>query len=346
MNGGKALPSILRKFLNAPDRRKWFVFYLAHKLGVTFETSTEDKQEANASDTGKSEAQSEIISQKAHEDRFVALSDLVVSRGANGGSWVTHRSDTIIGARLRRDGQFQEYAIDDCLALLNELGVRNGRETFVDIGANIGTHSLHAARLGFQRVLSLEPNPTNFMLLQANVVLNNLSDQVRCRNIAASSETGTLLMELSPDNYGDHRVALDADKAAPLHGEGEWSTTQVIVQTLDDVLTEESISPDDLSLVWVDTQGHEGHVLAGAKKLALSDCPVVIEFWPYGLARSDGFELLKETLRSYQSIIDLSEVSAGSPKKLRLQDLDRMFAEMLSVESEHASPHTDLLLLR
>ena len=68
--------------------------------------------------------------------------------------------------------------------------------------------------------------------------------------------------------------------------------TKVIVNSnsisLDEFIENNSeICVDDVSMVWMDIQGHEGKFLQGAYGfLSKQKIPVVMEFWPYGLLRS------------------------------------------------------------
>ena len=50
----------------------------------------------------------------------------------------------------------------------------------------------------------------------------------------------------------------------------------------------EEAQADQVSLVWMDIQGHEGKFLKGAKEFfkAHQQVPVAMEFWPYGIRRS------------------------------------------------------------
>ena len=43
---------------------------------------------------------------------------------------------------------------------------------------------------------------------------------------------------------------------------------------------------DSIALVWIDVQGHEGHVLGGGSRLFSRPMPVVAEIWPFGLNQS------------------------------------------------------------
>ncbi|NOC85839.1 FkbM family methyltransferase [Ruegeria sp. HKCCD6428] len=225
---------------------------------------------------------------------FVQSSDLVISRGAAGGYWITHRSDAVIGWSMRQEGRFQEQAIDDVIQMLRENGHDVATSCFVDIGANIGSHSMHAARRGFDRVIAFEPDPQNFRLLRANALLHDVEHKVTCHQMAVSNRNGTMQMELSPSNFGDHRLRVSDDTAANLHDEGDWNLQDVPVRTFDSLVQDGLLPENGPDLIWVDTQGHEGHVLSCAQSLTRMRCPVVLEFWPYGLERSGGYKMLRD----------------------------------------------------
>jgi FkbM family methyltransferase len=83
--------------------------------------------------------------------------------------------------------------------------------TFVDVGANWGFFTLlAAARVGPSgRVVSLEPDPRLFPVLESNVVRNGLS-QVTVRRAAAAAEPGELVLDgfdAAGGNFGVSRLA-------------------------------------------------------------------------------------------------------------------------------------------
>ncbi len=63
------------------------------------------------------------------------------------------------------------------------------------------------------------------------------------------------------------------------------------------------------TLIWMDTQGYEGHVLRGAKEILSKGTPLVSEFWPYGLRRSGGYEYFLDSLMAgkYSFFYDLNQ---------------------------------------
>lgn len=52
------------------------------------------------------------------------------------------------------------------------------REVFLDVGANTGYYSLSLAKLGYQRVIAIEPNPPTLDLLRFNVQLNDMENTI------------------------------------------------------------------------------------------------------------------------------------------------------------------------
>lgn len=73
-------------------------------------------------------------------------------------------------------------------------------ETLWDIGANVGSYSLYAAKQRDIEVLAFEPHYANFFALNENIRLSQIGDKVRAYCIAFSSE-----QILSPF-YANHTV--------------------------------------------------------------------------------------------------------------------------------------------
>jgi len=58
----------------------------------------------------------------------------------------------------------------------------------LDIGANLGLHSIILSKCGYQ-VACYEPDPAHFKILKDNVALNNIL-KIQCNNMAVASEDG------------------------------------------------------------------------------------------------------------------------------------------------------------
>jgi len=264
------------------------------------------------------------------------------------GYMLTSSTDMVIGKSLRDTGSFQEEDIDQAIELLEKNNFKIGRELFLDVGSNIGTHTVHALNHGFRQAICIEADPDNFRLLRINQLLNDIDS--RCFNIcaAASSESGEVEIELSPTNYGDHRIVINQEHDNNRHSENLWIRKKIKMQPLDQMIRSTGLNVSEVSFAWIDTQGHEGHVLSGAPDLLASSTPFVAEFWPYGLERSGGWDLLRNILRdSKRDIFDLRRsIEIGSLVNVTLEQLDALYITWSKEESIQSSPHTDLMVVK
>ena len=60
----------------------------------------------------------------------------------------------------------------------------DNKDTFLDIGANIGLYSMMAATRGLSRVYAVEPNPYTFSVLARNVAENQFGSRIVPLNFA------------------------------------------------------------------------------------------------------------------------------------------------------------------
>jgi FkbM family methyltransferase len=190
-----------------------------------------------------------------------------------------------------------------------------------DVGANIGHVSLPLLLDGsLSRAVLCEPHPTNFRLLTCNVVLNGLQQKVELFNTAVAAKSMQLTMELSEDNFGDHRIKVsDADG---LYDENQRKSISVHAEALDSLIGDLAQLPD--CLIWIDVQGYEAEVLSGARAVIAVSPAVVFEFWPYGLCRAGGVEKLLRAVADYEHFYDLSD---AIPQKYPVHSLEPLCNE-------------------
>lgn len=254
-------------------------------------------------------------------------------------------ADRVIGRDVYAYGSYDEYVMVETLRILERHAGRPNAllgRTFVDIGANIGTSTVAAFKhFGASRAIAFEPSPRNLKMLRSNLVMNDLQDRVMVFPLALSNANGTATLELAEHNWGDHRVrsrlhAQEGMREAPRRG------IDIQLARFDDVMTDISTDLPPLGLVWIDTQGFEGHVLSGACSLLESDVPVVIEYDPRYLRHAGGLAILQEVIsESYREVVDLrSSASAGriiTYPANRVPDLQEVYK---------GRAFTDLLLLK
>ena len=185
----------------------------------------------------------------------------------------------------------REYDIDEVsqtVQLLIDNGYVDSQKpgTALNVGANIGLIALALKRHSiFERVLAFEPVPSNFAILVENIGQNGYSDEIECLEMALSDTDGEITMELSGENFGDHRVRSSEEKGH-FHEERRETIT-VKTRRLDSLIAIGKFEEEPPGLVWMDIQGHDGDFYLGAKEIIRRyQVPVVSEFWPYGIRRA------------------------------------------------------------
>ncbi len=202
--------------------------------------------------------------------------------------------------------------------------------SLVDIGANIGTICIPAVKRGmFKTAVAIEPEPLNYSLLRTNVELNRLSAEITTHNVALGEKNDeTLSFELAKINFGNHRVRYGNDGT-----DSGQDSIDVPSQSLDRMTEGVDLAS---ALLWMDTQGFEGHVLAGGSRTLQRKPPLVMKFWPGGLSRSGGMERLRNALQiaGYTSFCDLNEPSDAF-RPFSLEVLDVLAARLGSGDGQH-----------
>ncbi len=227
--------------------------------------------------------------------------------------WVS-TADRFVGRETFLTGGFDDGAMERIMAALSAhvASFDLAGSTVLDIGANIGTTTVPLLRrFGARRAIVFEPEPSNVRLLAMNCLDNGVLDRVSIYAVALSDADGEVTLALSPTNSGDHRVLVDGEAPAGEFGEAQRTTVTVPALRLDTLVERGDVDLAELGLVWMDAQGHEGQILAGARRLLGGEVPIVTELWPYGLRRHGGLERMCELLaQSYTAVIEM-----GAPER-------------------------------
>lgn len=146
----------------------------------------------------------------------------------------------------------------------------------VDIGAHIGYYAmLCGIRVGpGGHVRAYEPEPDNFRLLSANILLNNLP-HVSAHRVAISSSASEAALYLSTENFGDHRLLPTPERAC----------VPVSVLPLDQALADMR----RVDFIKIDAQGMEPDILRGMPDTVARNhgrLACLLEFSPYLFALS------------------------------------------------------------
>jgi FkbM family methyltransferase len=227
--------------------------------------------------------------------------------------WVS-TSDRFVGRETFLTGGFDDDAMARIMAALAQHAAPFGLEgrTILDIGANIGTTTVPLLRrFGARRAICVEPEPSNLRLLAMNCLDNGVLDRVSIHALALSDRDGEVTLALSPTNSGDHRVLVAGEQAGGALDEAQRTTVTVPALRLDALVRRGDVDLAALGLAWIDAQGHEGQILAGARSLLGGPAPIVTELWPYGLRRHGGLERMCELLAEhYEAVVEM-----GAPER-------------------------------
>lgn len=143
---------------------------------------------------------------------------------------------------------------------------------FVDIGAHIGKFTIMMAnRLGSKgKVISIEPHPKNFKILEENISLNELKNVVPL-NVACSDEEGKTELYLDKIGTGAHSIEPKRHKYDKKHFKGK---IEVDTKKLDRILEEENVKK--VGLIKIDVEGAEAKALKGAINILGKSHPRII----------------------------------------------------------------------
>ena len=143
-------------------------------------------------------------------------------------------------------------------------------DVVIDIGAHIGLHTIHFAKIA-KLVIALEPEPSNFRLLKENIKVNKASNVIALP-IAASNYDGYIDLYISPSS-GSHSVEVynDLEMRASSKYIGKIKVPCIKIDTLLKML---GLSKADI--VKIDVEGHEHKVLEGMTRILTNVPPRVL----------------------------------------------------------------------
>jgi FkbM family methyltransferase len=166
----------------------------------------------------------------------------------------------------------------------------------VDVGANIGVHTVRLARLvgADGEVIAIEPDPDVVARTSRNIALNGLAN-VRVISAAASDRVGQMRL-YRPNPWDTNRARASLIHHPYLTG----VKTTVPVVTVDEVCAGEPVA-----LIKIDVGGHEAAVVRGATDTIAGRTPAIVfayapellddivEQTPFGWLAERGYEIFR-----------------------------------------------------
>ena len=157
----------------------------------------------------------------------------------------------------------------------------------IDVGANLGWHSVHAARYDcVEKIVAFEPDAFNAWLFERNLAINAI-DKVIVEACAVGAEPGLArLYRYKPSNKGRHSLLKD-------YGLGSRLVPMVDIDSAIDAL---GLGDRRVLLMKIDVEGYEPSVIAGARRTLERTDALITEYSP-SLSRSGNLSLDEMTTR-------------------------------------------------
>lgn len=204
------------------------------------------------------------------------------------------------------------------------------RRICLDIGANIGNHSLAFAE-HFASVHAFELHPKTFKLLSINAELNAA---IYPRNIGVSDKCGELEGRGAPSSLGSFSLS---EQAGSHHGD----FMKVKIDRLDNLLTREEMACVDF--IKMDIEGHEAAALRGASELLQNHAPVVameIDRKSVSNGQSEATQIIKQY--GYHHTYQIADGTLPRPLRKLLNCLEPVFTSRLHQPNMNLLPMKEL----
>jgi FkbM family methyltransferase len=196
----------------------------------------------------------------------------------------------VIGSALIKHGLYDRKGV----CMMNAVLSRLHKPIALDIGANIGNHSLAMSTVARQ-VYSFEPQREVFSILSENIRGNGI-DNIEALNLGLSSMDQQLELFIpAADNNGAAtlRPELKSDEA---------SSELIQLRKGDDVVNE--LDLPHLDLIKVDVEGFEVEVLNGLAETIGRFQPVIFMEWDQAITRQEASDaqLFEGLLSAYKAL--------------------------------------------
>ena len=168
-------------------------------------------------------------------------------------------ANDFIGIDIFLNGTYEKKELDALIYFLDCLKNDYHNWICLDIGANIGNHSIYFSNY-FKEVHSYEPNPITFKLLDFNT---HSICNIHSYNFGLGQNTEELSLYVDDHNIG----ASSVNKL-----KNESNSVQILVKKFDDEFKNFS----KIDLIKIDVEGMELSVLKGSLEVIKKDQPIIL----------------------------------------------------------------------
>jgi len=159
---------------------------------------------------------------------------------------------------LNYDGLYERKELLTFLEFLKKLKPNYKCLNFIDVGANIGNHSIFLSKY-FKKVYAIEANIISFNVLKLNV--KDIKN-IKVFNCAATNKNTNVYLRNKPNNISGSNIEKKNQK----------KFIKVKGRSLDSLFKNQK----NISLIKIDVEGHEYEVIKGARNIILKNNPIII----------------------------------------------------------------------
>lgn len=161
----------------------------------------------------------------------------------------------------RLAAQAKPYELSMLQAMASML---NEKDLILDVGANIGNHTLYLAVVVGCQVVAFEPNPELYVPLRESIALNGLDERVTLVPKGVGEKTAKgVFSERTPSNLGAQSLSIVGESDA------------VDANTMEVVPLDTMTFDQPVKAIKIDVEGMELEVLRGAHELVRRDRPAL-----------------------------------------------------------------------
>ena len=236
-------------------------------------------------------------------------------------------------------GAFEKPLLFFLRDTLNALITETPKAIFMDIGANVGHHSIFLSKFASQ-VLAFEPYPKVNMQFKQQIAHNNISNiQIFETGLSDRRET---LNYYAPTGNNEGIGSFDESSI----GKGNTSYGKLELQEGDQVI--ESDSWKDIKLIKIDVEGFEKKVIKGLTRTIEEERPVIVCEITYGQQLSFvSIEELSSYLPQNYEILTFNTRKLDGSKDKRKGSLAKRsgFYELISLKQWRSSGQDDIVMI-
>jgi FkbM family methyltransferase len=172
-----------------------------------------------------------------------------------------------IGLSINLDGRYENSELKLLEQFIKKKIPNSHKHTALDIGANIGNHSVFLSKF-FNHVCSFEPNPITYDVLLLNSKYAVPRKNITTYNIGLSDKDDKLPFTIIPSNIGASRI-----ESKNVDRKSNNKIIYINVKKADKIA---SLQKENISLIKIDIEGHEINALKGAEKIIKSNKPAIL----------------------------------------------------------------------